>query len=68
METIFWRAMPDIDFSRVEIHPLQRLGDRHGLFGGIALRQCGNALEQITPRGDWLALRMKRLIVVFEQP
>src|SRR2546428_10427896 len=44
-----WRAMPDIDFGRIEIDALQRLGKRHGLSGGIALGQLGHALKEIRP-------------------
>ena len=68
MEAVLRRAMPDIDLSGIEIHTPQRLGHRHGLFGGIALCQCGDAFKKIAPRGNRVALRMKRRIVVFEQP
>jgi hypothetical protein len=44
-----WRAMPDIDFGRIEIDALQRLGERDSLFCRIALGQLGNALEEILP-------------------
>jgi hypothetical protein len=47
METVLWRAMPDIDLRRREIHPLERLrGYRHGLSGRIALRQFGDPFEK----------------------
>ena len=67
METVLWRAMPDIDLSGREIHTPQCLGHRHGFFGRVALREFGNSFEKIASRGNRLTLRMARLIVVFEQ-
>ena len=67
MEAVLRRAMPDIDLSGREIHTPQRLGHRHGLFGGVALREFSNPFKKIAPRGNRLTLRMARLIVVFEQ-
>jgi hypothetical protein len=51
METVlrFWRAMPGIDLSGREIHPLERFRDRYRFFGRIALGQYSHALEQIIP-------------------
>jgi hypothetical protein len=68
MEAVLRRAVPDINLSGIEIHTPERLrGPRQGLFGRIALRQFGDTFEQITARRNRLALRMKHLIVVFEQ-
>ena len=55
METVLRRAMPDIDLSGIEIHTPERLGHRHGLFDGIALRQFGDTFQKITAWGiGWL--------------